>query len=263
MANLAVTGAAGRMGRRIVALARETENLNVMGAYEYDGHELIGQDAGETAGVGNINVKITETITTAPDVIIDFSLPESTEKWVDICLEHKTALVIGTTGLNENQVRRIKEAGNTIPILWGANMSMGVNLLFKLVHQVAAALPDDYDIEVVEAHHRFKRDAPSGTALELGRQMAEAKQWPFPDCLTRGREGGQTQRQKETIGMHAVRGGDIVGEHSILFSTLGETIELSHKAHTRDTFVRGALRAAGWLVSQKPGYYTMFDVLGL
>ncbi|MBN1766445.1 MAG: 4-hydroxy-tetrahydrodipicolinate reductase [Sedimentisphaerales bacterium] len=263
MITIGVTGAVGRMGRRIIALAEEAGDLQVVAALEVAGHELLGQDAGLTAGVKKLNVAISEQPQVKPDVMIDFSLPASTEKWIDYCGENGIAMVIGTTGLSEAHQEKMRQAGHKTAVLWGANMSLGVNLLFKLVAEVAASLPDDYDMEIVEAHHRFKRDAPSGTALELARKMAQARGWPWPACLVHGREGKDALRQEKTIGMHAVRGGDIVGEHSVMFSALGETVSLGHRAHSRDTFVRGALQAARWLKGKQPGLYSMFDVLGL
>ena len=263
MIKLAVTGAAGRMGKRILALAKESGNFEIVAALEYDQCPILGQDAGENAGIGELNVKLTVEPEVKPDVMIDFSLPGGTEKWVNYCVQNKIALVVGTTGLDDSQKDMLREAGKDIPVLLGANMSLGVNLLFKLVQDVAGRLDEDYDIEIVEFHHRFKRDAPSGTALELGRHAAEGRNYNWPECCQHGREGKDALRDEKTIGMHAVRAGDIVGEHSVYFSALGETIELRHNAHSRDTFVRGAIKAGQWLTTQKPGFYTMFDVLGL
>jgi len=263
MIELAVTGAAGRMGRRIVALAYESGDFQISAALEAPQHEALGRDAGELAGIGSLGVPLTEIPLAPPRVLIDFSLPTSTSKWAAYCAEHRVAAVIGTTGLSPDQMEQLRSAAQHTPILWGANMSLGVNLLFKLVAEVAACLPDDYDREIVETHHRFKRDAPSGTALELARRIAAAKDWPFPDCLTHGRAGKEALRQPNTIGLHAVRAGDVAGRHNVLFTTLGETLELSHHAHSRDTFVRGALHAARWLSDRPPGFYTMADVLNL
>ena len=262
MIKLAVSGAAGRMGRRIVALGCESNDFEVVAAMESAGHKLLGQDAGVLAGLGEIGVALDDKVTAKPDVLIDFSLPKGTEHWAKYCKENLLPLVVGTTGLSDKHRQPLTNTAEKTAVLLGANMSLGVNLLFKLAAQVAKSLGDDYDIEIVEAHHRFKRDAPSGTALELARQIAQAKQWPWPDCTVHGRKGKEQLRQSKTIGMHAVRAGDIVGEHTVMFSALGETVELRHRAHSRDTFVRGALQGAKWLSSQKPGMYTMFDVLG-
>lgn len=263
MLKLAVSGAAGRMGRRIVALAMESGDFEIVAGLEASGHELQGQDVGKLAQGDQIGVPLSDEITCKPDVMIDFSLPGGTERWGKYCGENKVPMVVGTTGLGKEQERILKDASKKTAILIASNMSLGVNMLFKLVGMVAQKLGDDYDIEIVEAHHRFKRDAPSGTALTLAQQIATAKQWPWPDCVVHGRDGKETRRQDKTIGMHAVRAGDIVGEHSVMFSTLGETIELRHRAHSRDTFVRGALRAARWVAQKKPGLYNMFDVLEL
>jgi len=263
MLKLAVSGACGRMGRRITALAHESGDIQLVAALEAPHHPQLGADAGEIAGVGKLNLPVADGLGAAADVLIDFSLPAGAEKWGRYCAQHRLPLVVGTTGLADAQMQVLRDASVRTPILVGANMSLGVNLLFKLAAQVAAVLTDEYDVEMVETHHRFKRDAPSGTALELARRIATAKGWPFPDCLTHGRQGKDALRQTQTIGMHAVRAGDVVGDHSVVFSTLGETLTLHHQAHSRDTFARGALRAARWLVGRPAGWYGMADVLGL
>ncbi len=262
MLKLAITGAAGRMGQRLIALAGESGIFQVTAALEYPQHPKMGQDAGLTAGMGELGVPITAQPPAKPEVMIDFTTPASTMKWADYCRENGVPLVVGTTGLTDTEKAKLQAAAEKTPVLIGANMSLGVNLLFNLVAQVAKALDDSYDIEIVESHHRFKKDAPSGTALELARRIIAAKNWPWPEALTHGRTGREALRQPKTIGMHAVRAGDIVGIHNVIFSTLGETIELHHTAHTRDTFVRGALHAALWLADKKPGLYSMADVLG-
>ena len=190
-------------------------------------------------------------------------MPEAADKSIDYCSGNKTGLVLGTTGLSDSQRKKIETASSKIPIVCATNMSVGMNTLFAIVGKVALMLGPDYDIEIVEQHHRFKKDAPSGSALTLAENIAKATGKEFPDCLTNGRSGKDALRDKGTIGMHAVRAGDIVGIHSVIFSTLGETVTLNHTAHSRDTFVRGALLAAGWLINKKPGLYSMADVLGL
>jgi 4-hydroxy-tetrahydrodipicolinate reductase len=262
MIKLAITGACGRMGQRIVALAHESGNFVITGALEYSGHEKMGVDIGEIAGITSLGIAVSDLPSAAPEVMIDFTTPDSTEKWLAYCLDQKVAMVIGTTGLSDVQRRAIENAGEVIPIVLAANMSLGMNLLFKLAKEIAQTLDDSYDIEIDETHHRFKVDAPSGTAMELARQVATGKTWPFPDCLKHGREGNDP-REDKTIGMHALRLGDTFGIHNVRFSCLGETVTLQHTAHSRDTFVRGALRAAQWVVSQRPGFYSMFDILGL
>jgi len=263
MIRLAVCGACGRMGRRIVALAAESKEFEIAAALERPGHDLCGQDIGIVAGIGQIGVAVMDDLKVDCDVMIAFSTPAGTEAWAQYCGDKQIPLVVGTTGLSDAQKEKLQMIAQKIPLLIGANMSLGVNLLFKLIGQVAQRLGEDYDIEVTETHHRFKRDAPSGTALELARQIAGAKDWPWPDCMVHGRQGKDVLRQEKTIGMHALRAGDTVGMHEIIFSALGETVKLAHSAHTRDTFVRGALRAAQWLCRQKPGIYGMADVLGL
>ena len=259
------------MGRRIVALAAEEGVFEIAGAVEKAGHPDLGKDAGVLAGVAQLNVKVADGFpgkadadsTSSPQVVIDFSLPEAADKSIDYCSGNKTGLVLGTTGLSDSQRKKIESASSKIPIVCATNMSVGMNILFALVGKVASMLGPDYDIEIVEQHHRFKKDAPSGSALTLAENIAKATGKKFPDCLTHGRSGKDALRDKGTIGMHAVRAGDIVGIHSVIFSTLGETVTLNHTAHSRDTFVRGALLAAGWLINKKPGLYSMADVLGL
>jgi len=251
------------MGKRIIALASEEGQFDIAGAVEKAGHPDIGKDAGFLAGVGQLDVKITDSFSGKSDIVIDFSLPEAAERTLDYCVKNKTGLVLGTTGLSDSQRKKIESASSKVPIVCATNMSVGMNTLFNLVGKVASMLGDDYDIEIVEQHHRFKKDAPSGSALTLAENMAKATGKKFPDCLTFGRSGKDALRDKGKIGIHSIRAGDIVGIHSVIFSTLGETITLNHTAHSRDTFARGALRAAGWLIGKKPGLYSMTDVLGL
>jgi 4-hydroxy-tetrahydrodipicolinate reductase len=260
---LIVNGAAGRMGKRIIALAIEDGNFEIAGAVEKTGHADIGKDAGAIAGVAPMNVKLADAYPAGANVVIDFSLPEAADETINYCVEGKAALVLGTTGLTDKHRETIKVASKKIAVVCATNMSVGMNALFALVGKVSSMLGDDYDIEIVEQHHRFKKDAPSGSALTLAENICKATGRKFPDCLNFGRSGKEALRTKGTIGMHAVRAGDITGVHSVIFSTLGETVELNHTAHNRDTFARGALRAAKWLVGKKPGLYSMADVLGL
>jgi 4-hydroxy-tetrahydrodipicolinate reductase len=196
-------------------------------------------------------------------VAVDFSQPEAADKTVDYCLENSVALVSGTTGLSDKQREKIKVASEKIPIIYGTNMSVGMNVLFNLVGKVATMLGDEYDIEIVEQHHRFKKDAPSGSALTLAENICKATGRDIDRSLTHGRNGKDALRQKGTIGVHAIRAGDITGVHSVIFGTLGETVTLNHTANSRDTFARGALRAAKWLVGKEPALYSMADVLGI
>jgi 4-hydroxy-tetrahydrodipicolinate reductase len=260
---LIITGAGGRMGKRILALSAEQKAFHLVGAVDVQQHPDQGKDAGILAGIEPQNVALSDTFPVPADVMIDFSLPQAADASIDHCLKNNVALVLGTTGLSEQQTAKIKLAAQKIAIMQATNMSLGMNLLFALVGKVAKSLGEDYDIEIVEAHHRFKKDAPSGSALSLAEAVCSETGRAYPGCLTHGREGKDALREKGTIGMHAVRAGDIVGRHSVIYSTLGETVTIEHNAHTRDTFARGALHAAEWLIGQKPGLYNMLDVLGL
>ena len=260
---LIVNGAAGRMGKRILALAIESDDFNIAAAVDYAQCPDLGKDAGLVAGIAQIGVELTPNYPATADVMIDFSLPQATDAAVEYCTANNVALVLATTGLSDEQLAKIKQASNTIPIVQATNMSVGMNVLFATVGKVAKMLGEDYDIEITESHHRFKKDSPSGTALSLAEEICNDTDRPYPGCLVHGREGKETLRQKGTIGMHAIRAGDITGEHSVIYSTLGETITISHSAHNRDNFARGALRAAKWLTGKQPALYSMLDVLGI
>ncbi len=262
-AKLTVVGAGGRMGRRIIALATESGQFDIVGAVENEGHPDVGKDAGLIAGIERLNVPLGGSWPAGANVVIDFSLPEAADRTLQQCTASGTALVLGTTGLAANQHEAIKAAAEKIPILYGTNMSVGMNILFSVVGKVAAMLGEDYDIEIIEEHHRFKKDAPSGSALTLAQNICKATGRPYPNSLIHGRSGKEALRKKGEIGMHAVRAGDITGVHSVIYGTLGETITLSHTAHSRDTLVRGALRAAEWLLGKPPALYSMADVLGI
>ncbi|MHC4624211.1 MAG: 4-hydroxy-tetrahydrodipicolinate reductase [Planctomycetota bacterium] len=260
---LLIVGAAGRMGKRIFSLARDAGRFDIVAAVERQDHADIGKDAGVVAGVGPGDVMIDSVYPAGADVAIDFSMPEAADKTIDYCGEKGAGLVLGTTGLGDRQQERIKAASEKIPVIYGTNMSVGMNVLFALVGKAASMLGEEYDIEIIEQHHRFKKDAPSGSALTLAENICKATGRDFPACLTHGRTGKDALRQKGTVGIHAVRAGDITGVHSVIFGTLGEKVTLNHTAHSRDTFARGALRAAEWLVGKKPGLYSMGDVLGI
>ena len=260
---VAIAGAAGRMGQRLVALCDQTDGLQLSAAFDRAGHEHIGADSGQlSAGVAN-DVAIKDSLDGGPNVMIDFTLPEATQANIALCVERNVALIIGTTGLSEADHAAIDEAAKSIPVVQAPNMSLGVNLLFALAARTAARLGDDYDIEIVEAHHRYKKDAPSGTAMGIAEAICKATDKDINKDLDYGRHGDDEVRERGTIGMHAVRIGDCVGEHSAYFAALGERIELRHVATTRDTFARGALRAALWIHGKPAGRYTMADVLGL
>ena len=262
MMKIAIAGAAGRMGKRIAALAIESELFDIVSAVESPGHPDIGRDVGELAGVGAFGLAVSETLQDAPDVLIDFSLPEGTVHWTDACRDHDIRMVTGTTGLTASQEAAVADAASRIAIVKAGNFSVGINVLLKVVATVAATLGTDYDIEVCETHHRFKRDAPSGTAIMLAKAACEALGVDYGDKAVLGR-GGQCPRTPGEIGMHALRVGDTIGEHAVHFGGLGETVTLSHSAHTRDTFARGALRAAQWIIDKPAGLYDVQDVLGL
>jgi len=264
MLRIAITGAAGRMGRRIAALAIEAEAFDIAAATEMPGHEALGRDVGELAGVGRFGVAVSADLPNDAevDVLIDFSLPEGTMKFLPVCRRRKIALITGTTGLTASQQAEVADSAREIPILQAANFSVGINVLLNVVALVARTLGGDYDIEVAETHHRFKKDAPSGTAIALARSICAAVGKDYGETAVLGR-GGQCPRKPGEIGMHALRVGDTVGEHAVHFGALGETVTVAHSAHTRDTFVRGALRAAEWIGGKQPGLYNMQDVLGL
>lgn len=263
MTDIAILGAAGRMGQRLVALAKEDPNLRIVGAIELAGHPKLGADAGVVAGIGPIGVALSSELgASLPKVIIDFTSPASTRQWLAACQSRGIALVIGTTGLAASDHALIDEAARAIPVLQAPNMSLGVNVLFKIAGMVAQMLGDDYDKEIVEGHHRFKKDAPSGTAMGIADAIIKAM-GKTRDALVHDRHGDDCVRKPGEIGMHALRIGDEVGRHTAYFATMGERLELTHVATSRDTFVRGALRAAPWLAQQKPGRYSMADMLGL
>lgn len=262
MIKIAINGAAGRMGRRITALAIESEEFDIVSATEAPGHQAIGTDIGELAGVGTFGVAVTQELQDKPQVIVDFSLPEGTLHWLDVARQQGIAMVIGTTGLTASQQAAIADAASQIAIFQSANMSVGINVLLKVVAQVARMLGEDYDVEVSETHHRFKKDAPSGTAIALARSICDATGKDYGEVAVLGR-GGNCPRKSGEIGMHALRVGDTVGEHAVHFGNLGETVTIAHSAHTRDTFARGALRAAKWMAGKPAGLYSMMDVLGI
>jgi 4-hydroxy-tetrahydrodipicolinate reductase len=252
------------MGRRILSLAAESGQFDIIAAIDRPGHPDIGKALSFESPSGPVEIVLADTYpAAAADVAIDFSQPEAVDETIDYCLKNNIALISGTTGLSERQRDKMETASGKIPVIYGTNMSVGMNVLFALVGKAASMLGDEYDIEIVEQHHRFKKDAPSGSALTLAENICRATGRNLPETATHGRCGKDALRQKGTIGMHAVRAGDITGVHSVIFGTLGETVTLNHTANNRDTFVRGALRAAIWLVGKKPASYTMADVLGI
>jgi 4-hydroxy-tetrahydrodipicolinate reductase len=263
--NVIVIGALGKMGREIVACALDDAGVKLTGCVEHPGHPQIGRDIGECVGRSAMGIKVTNDTLSLPiekSVIIDFTSPQSTMALCDNLASRKTAIVIGTTGMSDADIEKVRKLAIVCPIVLSPNMSLGVNLLFHLTGILASRLKDDFDIEIIEAHHRFKKDAPSGTAKKLGEIAASAIGLSYKDAIVNGRKGMTGERTKKEIGMHAVRGGDIVGDHTVLFAGLGERLELRHMMHSRSTLARGALVAAKWLSSMKPGFYTMREVLG-
>ena len=266
MIKVAVTGAAGRMGQRIVALAHETEGLTVSAAVERPLFRAVGEDAGLVAGCGRLGVIIGDSLERAmqvSDVLIDFTFPEVTLENAEVCARLGKRMIVGSTGFTLEQKAKLVELARVIPIVCAPNMSVGVNVCFKVLKEIARSLGDDFDIEIVELHHNQKKDAPSGTAVRMGEVAAEALGRDYRAVANYHREGFTGVRDREEIGMQTVRGGDIVGEHTVYFIGMGERIELTHRAMSRDMFARGAIRAAAWLAGQGPGLYDMQDVLGL
>ncbi|MDY6814151.1 MAG: 4-hydroxy-tetrahydrodipicolinate reductase [Pseudomonadota bacterium] len=262
---IAVSGAAGRMGRALIAAAA-AEGCRLGAALEAAGNGALGRDAGELAGVERAGVALGADLVAAAadfDVLIEFTRPAPTLEHLASCRRLGKAMVIGTTGIDAAGQAALAEAAREIPIVFAPNMSIGVNLLLKLVDTAARALGESVDVEILEAHHRHKVDAPSGTALALGEVAAEALGRDLAHDAVYGRQGQTGERSRRTIGFATVRAGDIVGEHTVMFAGEGERLELTHKASSRTNFARGALRAAGWLAGRPPGLYDMQDVLGL
>jgi 4-hydroxy-tetrahydrodipicolinate reductase len=260
---IGVNGCCGRMGKRIVQLAHEDKELSIGAALEFPGHPDQGKDAGEVAGIGNIGVRISTSLPADQrlDVVIDFSTPEGTMAALSMCLPRRIPLVVATTGLTAAQKQEVEEAAHETAVLMAPNMSLAVNVLMSLVKRAAELLHDkNFDVEILERHHRFKKDSPSGTALHFAKIVQDAM---GQTDLRHGRHGLVGERPAHEIGVHAIRVGDNVGEHTIIFSTLGETLELTHRAHARDCYARGALQAAKFLANRPAGRYTMNDVLGL
>ncbi len=266
MIKIAVTGAAGRMGGRIITAVKDAEGLELAGAAERPGHAMVGQDAGLIAGCGQLGVAISDDLEkalAAADVLIDFTFPDVTLKNLEVCSRLGKKMVIGSTGFTPEQREWVAKLAQDIPVVLAPNMSVGVNACFKLLQETAKILGDGFDVEIVELHHNKKKDAPSGTAVRMGEVVAEALGRDYDDCAVFHREGMTGERSKEEIGMQTVRGGDIVGEHTVYFIGMGERIEITHRAMSRDMFARGAVRAAEWLGGKVPGLYDMQDVLGL
>jgi len=266
MANIAITGAAGRMGRNLIAACIEQPETILTVALERADSSLLGSDAGELAGMHRLDVSLVGNLNSVLnnfDVLIDFTLPEATLANLEVCRRANKRMVIGTTGFTETQRRHITEAAQEVAIVFAPNMSVGVNLTFKLLEIAAQVMGHHVDIEIIEAHHRHKVDAPSGTALRMGEVVANTLGHHLNDCAVYGREGRTGERDRTTIGFETIRAGDIVGEHTVMFADIGERVEITHKASSRMTFAKGAVRAAHWVTQHQTGLFDMQDVLGL
>ena len=263
MTRIAIAGAAGRMGRNLVLACAEAEGIELTQALEHGQSPALGSDSGILAGIAANDVLVKDSLDPAAfDILIDFTHPSATDGHIDFCREHRRKMVIGTTGCDAALEQKLQLAGEETAIVYAPNMSVGVNLCLKLLEMTAAVLGDSVDIEVIEAHHRNKVDAPSGTALKMGQVVADTLGRDLSECAVYGREGQTGARDRGTIGFETIRAGDIVGEHTVLFAAEGERIEIVHKASSRMTFAHGAVRACSWLAAKEHGLYSMQDVLG-
>lgn len=263
---VAIAGAGGRMGRQLIQAVVEAEGVTLGAALAREGSSLIGTDAGELAGTGALGIRVGESLAAVVDefdVLIDFTRPDATLDYLAFCRQHGKRMVIGTTGFDEAGKAAIGAAAQDIGIVFAANFSVGVNLVLKLLEKAAKVMGDYADIEIIEAHHRHKVDAPSGTALAMGEAIADTMQWKLDEHAVYAREGLTGERQANTIGFATVRAGDIVGEHTAIFADIGERVEITHKASSRMTFAKGAVRAAQWLDGVEKGVFDMRDVLSL
>ena len=266
MINIAITGAGGRMGKTLIEAITNSDGIQLTAAIENPESALIGADVGELSGVGLNNIQVVGSLSdviNSFDVLIDFSTPTSTASNAEVCLAHKKKMVVGTTGLTEEQSQLVNSASQGIAICMASNFATGVNLCFKLAEIASSVLGDDADIEISEAHHKYKIDAPSGTALSLGKSVANALGRDLNEVAVYGRESQTGARNPNSIGFSSVRAGDIVGDHTVLFAADGERVEITHKASSRAAFARGAVRAAKWLADRQTGMFDMQDVLGL
>jgi 4-hydroxy-tetrahydrodipicolinate reductase len=266
MVKAIVAGAAGRMGARIIHTIRQTEGISLAAAFERADHPAVGNDIGEVTGLGSLGLRIApdlKSVLDVGDVVIDFTHHEVSVGHLRLAVEAKKPIVIGTTGFSGVEIETIQTLAREVPCVQAPNMSMGVNLMFKVVADMARVLGDGFDVEIIEAHHHHKKDAPSGTAVKLAQTLADALHRDLEQVGVYERKGIIGERRPEEIGIQTIRGGDIVGEHTVLFAGAGERLELTHRAHSRDNFARGAVKAAMWVVNQPPGLYDMQHVLGL
>jgi 4-hydroxy-tetrahydrodipicolinate reductase len=266
MVNAIVTGAAGRMGGKIINLISTTDGIRVVGAVEVSGHPIIGRDIGQSIGLGNTGIlvcdKLSDCIDKA-DVVIDFTSHDASLNNLKMVSEKNRAIVIGSTGFNAGEMEEIKRLALKTRCVLTPNMSVGVNVMLKVLEYCAGILKDDYDVEIIEAHHHLKKDAPSGTAMQIAKVIADKLGRDMDKSLVYARRGLIGERTKKEIGIQTVRAGDITGDHTVIFGGIGERLEIIHRAHSRDNFAKGAIRAAQWIVNQKNGLYDMQDVLGL
>lgn len=263
---MAIAGSGGRMGRQLIQAVQQAEGVVLGAALERKGSSLVGTDAGELAGVGVLNVRVSDSLEDVVedfDILIDFTRPEGTLLHLAFCEKHAKGMVIGTTGFDDAGKAAIKQASEQIPVVFAANFSVGVNVVLKLLEKAAKVMGDYTDIEIVEAHHRHKVDAPSGTALAMGEAIAGALGRDLKECAVYAREGYTGERDPMSIGFATIRAGDIVGEHTAMFADIGERVEITHKASSRMTFANGAVRAGKWVSALENGLYDMTDVLGL
>ncbi len=266
MIKVAITGAAGRMGKSLINACAQSHEISLGAAIEHPDSDSLNMDAGVVAGIGALDVEITDSLEDSIDkfdTLIDFTRPEITLANLEKCRKNSKSIVIGTTGFTAQQTESIKQAAREIPVILAPNMSVGVNLCLKLLATAAKVLGDEVDIEIIEAHHRHKVDAPSGTALRMGEVIAESLGRDLSECAIYGREGIGKERDRQTIGFSTIRAGDIVGDHTVMFADIGERIEITHKASSRMTFANGAVRAAIWLKDKNSGLFDMQDVLGI
>ncbi|OEY67898.1 4-hydroxy-tetrahydrodipicolinate reductase [Marinobacter sp. X15-166B] len=263
---VAITGAAGRMGKALIEAVNEADGMQLSAAIVNPESSLIGADAGEVAGIGKSGVPLVGALADAGehfDVLIDFTFPDLTLENLAFCRQHGKSMVIGTTGLTEAEKMQLEADAAHVPVVFAPNMSVGVNVVLNLLRTAAQTLGDDYDVEIIEAHHRYKKDAPSGTALRMGEEVADALGRDLQACAVYGREGFTGERTRTEIGFETIRAGDVVGDHTVLFAGIGERVEITHKASSRMTFAKGAVRAAKWLTGKPAGLYDMQDVLSL
>jgi len=266
MIKVAVAGAAGRMGKRITTLCLRHKEINLVGAFERKGHEKVGNDIGVIIGEALTGIKLSDDIKELihkTDVLIDFTTPTSTLHNLKVVAEYNKAIVIGTTGFNNEEYKQIESLTKNVPCVIAPNMSVGINLLLSVLRDIAKIIGEDYDIEIIEAHHRMKKDAPSGTALKMAQVIAESLGRNLEEVAVYSRKGLIGERSKKEIGIQSIRAGDIIGEHTVIFGGIGERIEITHKVSSRDTFAAGAIKAALWIYEKSPGLYDMLDVLNL